>query len=690
LLTTLWAWLLEACDLACGVRKIAETNRQRGHPHARGAPARTGRAAASGVGRGVRARDGLPALERMDGVTRSSSARRQSLVEQEGAPLQEKKRKRPKRECKWDGCRKWDVGGGYCVSHGGGRRCEFVGCMKSAPGKSPFCAGHGGKRGKGCAEEGCEKGALKGGYCKSHGGGRRCEFEDCTKSAMGKSLLCIAHGGQRKKRCTEEGCEKGALKGGYCVSHGGGRRCEFEDCTKSARGKSLLCVAHGGGQPKKRVCGERDCQKWAQKGGYCISHGGGRRCRFGGFMKSAKGKSSLCVAHGGNRGKRCGEEGCEKRALKGGYCVSHGGGRRCEFEGCMKSASGKSSLCVAHGGNRGKRCGEEGCEKRALKGGYCVSHGGGRRCEFEGCMKSAQGKSSLCKAHGGDRPKKRVCGERGCEKWALKGGYCVSHGGGRRCEFEDCMKSAIGKSLLCIAHGGQRKKRCTEEGCEKGALKGGYCVSHGGGRRCEFEDCMKSASGRSSLCVAHGGGQPKKRVCGERGCQKWAQKGGYCISHGGGRRCEFEDCMKSASGKSSLCVAHGGDPGKRCAENGCEKRAKKGGYCVSHGGGRRCEKKDCMKSATGKSSLCIAHGGDRGKRCGEEGCEKGAAKGGFCISHGGGRRCEFEGCMKSASGKSLLCVAHGGQRKKRCAEQGCEKGAKKGGYCKSHGGGRRC
>ncbi|CAK9047384.1 Probable WRKY transcription factor 19 (WRKY DNA-binding protein 19), partial [Durusdinium trenchii] len=380
------------------------------------------------------------------------------------------------------------------------------------------------------------------------------------------------------------------------------------------------------------------------------------------------------------RKRECKWDGCSKWEQGGGYCKSHGGGRRCKFEDCLKSAQGKSSLCIAHGGDRGKRCVEDGCEKGAKQGGYCTSHGGGRRCEFEDCMKSAQGKLSLCIAHGGERGKR--CAEKGCEKQAAKGGFCVSHGGGRRCEFEDCMKSAAGKSSLCIAHGGERGKRCAEKGCEKQAAKGGFCVSHGGGRRCEFEDCMRRASGKSSLCVAHGG--PRRKRCGEDGCEKGALKGGHCISHGGGRRCEFEDCMRSAAGKSSLCIAHGGDRGKRCAEKGCEKGAKQGLH-EKRGG-----QVDCMRSAAGKSSLCIGHGGDRGKRCAEEGCEKGAAKGGYCKSHGGGRRCEFEDCMKSAKGKSLLCIAHGGDQRKRCAEEGCEKRAKLSGYCKSHGGGRRC
>ena len=44
--------------------------------------------------------------------------------------------------------------------HGGGRRCQHVGCLKSArPGGTP--------------------------YCRSHGGGKRWNKEDCTKAAQG-------------------------------------------------------------------------------------------------------------------------------------------------------------------------------------------------------------------------------------------------------------------------------------------------------------------------------------------------------------------------------------------------------------------------------------------------------------------------------------------------------------------------
>ena len=42
-----------------------------------------------------------------------------------------------------------------------------------------------------------------------------------------------------------------------------------------------------------------------------------------------------------------------------GHCVEHGGGKRFQHEGCLKSsAGGDTGHCIAHGG--GKRCQEEG------------------------------------------------------------------------------------------------------------------------------------------------------------------------------------------------------------------------------------------------------------------------------------------------------------------------------------------
>jgi hypothetical protein len=95
--------------------------------------------------------------------------------------------------------------------------------------------------------EGCTKSAIGStNYCKAHGGGDRCLHEGCTKSAVGSTSNCCAHGGG--KRCLHEGCTKSAIGStNYCFAHGGGNRCLHEGCTKSARGSTSHCVTHGGG-----------------------------------------------------------------------------------------------------------------------------------------------------------------------------------------------------------------------------------------------------------------------------------------------------------------------------------------------------------------------------------------------------------------------------------------------------------
>ena len=112
--------------------------------------------------------------------------------------------------------------------------------------------------------------------------------------------------------------------------------------------------------------------------------------------------------------------------------------------------------CITHGG--GKRCGFEGCKKIAQRGGRCSAHGGGRRCSEPGCTKHAQGRTLRC----------------------------VKHGGGRRCQVAGCPRSAAGRTMKCVKHGGGT--RCTVEGCNRLAKSGGKCRGHGGGRRCAYVD----------------------------------------------------------------------------------------------------------------------------------------------------------------------------------------------------------
>jgi hypothetical protein len=163
---------------------------------------------------------------------------------------------------------------------------------------------------------------------------------------------------------------------------------------------------------------------------------------------------------------------------------------------------------------RGK-CSHEGCKKPAAGGGtqHCKLHGGGRRCDLEGCFKWAQGGTP----------------------------QCVAHGGGRRCQHEGCAKSARGENQYCAAHGGSR--RCQHEGCSSSAPEGGtlHCVVHGGGRRCQYGGCSKATHETTSYCAGHGGG----RRCQQEGCSKAAVIGGMdCVAHGGVTRCQQEDCSK--------------------------------------------------------------------------------------------------------------------------------------------------
>jgi hypothetical protein len=78
-----------------------------------------------------------------------------------------------------------------------------------------------------------------------------------------------------------------------------------------------------------------------------------------------------------------------------------------------------------------------------------------------------------------------------------------------------------------------------------------------------------------------------------------------------------------------------------------------------HGGGLRCNKSGCTRSAQGKTDKCITHGG--GYRCNEPGCQASARDNtNKCITHGGGDRCNEPGCTKGARGKTDKCAAHGG------------------------------
>jgi hypothetical protein len=117
---------------------------------------------------------------------------------------------------------------------------------------------------------------------------------------------------------------------------------------------------------------------------------------------------------------------------------------------------------------------------------------------------------------------------------------------------------------------------------------------------------------------------------------------------------------------------------KLCAFPRCASNAVTRGLCISHGGGRRCQRKGCTRGAQSKG-LCVAHGG--GRICKAKGCSNIQRSMGLCIRHGGGKRCSVQGCQKGVV-RQDLCTAHGGKRK--CKVEDCNKHVKKKGLCRSH------
>ncbi|EGZ17559.1 hypothetical protein PHYSODRAFT_499835 [Phytophthora sojae] len=103
---------------------------------------------------------------------------------------------------------------------------------------------------------------------------------------------------------------------------------------------------------------------------------------------------------------------------------------------------------------------------------------------------------------------------------------------------------------------------------------------------------------------------------------------------------------------------------KLCAFPQCTSNAVTRGLCISHGGGRRCQRKGCTRGAQSKG-LCVAHGG--GRICRAAGCSNIQRSMGLCIRHGGGRRCSVKGCQKGV-----------------CRVPDCTKHVKKKGLCRSH------
>ncbi|GLE00410.1 hypothetical protein PINS_up009167 [Pythium insidiosum] len=132
---------------------------------------------------------------------------------------------------------------------------------------------------------------------------------------------------------------------------------------------------------------------------------------------------------------------------------------------------------------------------------------------------------------------------------------------------------------------------------------------------------------RNSTCSTSVDSRREKKLCGFPECTSNAVTRGLCISHGGGRRCQRKGCTRGAQSKG-LCVAHGG--GRICKAKGCSNIQRSMGLCIRHGGGKRCSVPGCQKGVV-RQDLCTAHGGKR--KCKVEDCNKHVKKKGLCRSH---------------------------------------------------------
>ena len=123
--------------------------------------------------------------------------------------------------------------------------------------------------------------------------------------------------------------------------------------------------------------------------------------RVAGHVGGRPGKRGRYEAWTGQHGRRPLEQGCDKWAQAGGLCIAHGGGKQkpCSVEGCGTLAASRG-VCVKHGGGNRKPCSVEGCGTLANSKGLCVKHGGGKPCSVEDCGKQAQsGNEGMCRRH---------------------------------------------------------------------------------------------------------------------------------------------------------------------------------------------------------------------------------------------------------------------------------------------------
>jgi hypothetical protein len=198
----------------------------------------------------------------------------------------------------------------------------------------------------------------------------------------------------------------------------------------------------------QKLCGFRGCEKWSWAHGLCCIHDGYRTCSV---------------------------ESCDLIAAAWGLCLQHGGVTRCSSDGCDKNTvSGGHGHCVRHARAQGfllqGKCKVDGCSCFRASDYY-------RDTAYERRpVATAKKAKAPVRDHG-----KLTCKERGCKAKGIVGGdrkgYCFQHGGGYRCQADGCTKARRGCGF-CLAHGLNLKSGCKAEGCRKHVVEEGYCLRH--------------------------------------------------------------------------------------------------------------------------------------------------------------------------------------------------------------------
>lgn len=210
------------------------------------------------------------------------------------------------------------------------------------------------------------------------------------------------------------------------------------------------------------------------------------------------------------------KNGCTNYAREGGYCIKHGGGKRCSKDGCDTRCYALG-FCFKHGNevfNSSEY--EEHHHVKKAKCKKCTKVFEAPICFFSTmdnipCSNIVQGKKTkaFCEIHSRQillalKENTKVTFENFelpnlCETKNHKKFTCYSNKK-KLCDIDGC-KSLARKKGKCQKHA--LKNACTIDGCAGKSQSRGLCGQHGGGRRCKLPKCFKVASLESKFCPKH-------------------------------------------------------------------------------------------------------------------------------------------------------------------------------------------